>query len=199
MEVKNYSKVYRTLHWLIAISFMLLLFTIFLRLTWLNKFNVAPIIQEFLLETGQSLTDDQALTLAKKIRAPMWAWHIYFGYALVGLYTIRLLLPAFGIMKFQNPMQKNIPKVMKFQRWIYLFFYVFVVVSLITGLIIELGPKQYKKPMEEIHELGIYYLLAFIVIHFGGVLISEFTNDKGIISRIVSGKPSNSVKDKQEV
>ena len=199
MEVKNYSKVYRTLHWLIAISFMLLLFTIFLRLTWLNKFNVAPIIQEFLLETGQSLTADQALTLAKKIRAPMWAWHIYFGYALVGLYTIRLLLPAFGIMKFQNPMQKNITKVMKFQRWIYLFFYVFVVVSLITGLIIELGPKQYKKPMEEIHELGIYYLLAFIVIHFGGVLISEFTNDKGIISRIVSGKPSNSVKDKQEV
>ena len=199
MEVKNYSKVYRTLHWLIAISFMLLLLTIFLRLTWLNKFNVAPIIQEFLLETGQSLTDDQALSLAKKIRAPMWAWHIYFGYVLVGLYTIRLLLPAFGIMKFQNPMQKNIPVVMKFQRWSYIFFYVFVVVSLITGLIIELGPKQYKKPMEEIHELGIYYLLAFIVIHFGGVLISEFTNDKGIISRIVSGKPSNSVKDKQEV
>ncbi|WP_338149261.1 cytochrome b/b6 domain-containing protein [Aequorivita vitellina] len=60
-------------------------------------------------------------------------------------------------------------------------------VSLITGLIIELGPKYLKKPMEEIHVLGVYYLVAFIIIHIAGLLIAEFTNDKGIISRIVRG------------
>lgn len=191
MESKNYSKIYRVMHWLIAISFLLLLLTIFLRSTWLNKFNVAEIIQEYLAGTGQTLSEDQAITLAKKIRAPMWQWHIYIGYVLVGLYTIRLLLPVFGYMKFQNPLA-NISKTMKFQRWSYIIFYVFVVISLVTGLIIELGPKEYKKPMEEIHELGLYYLLGFIVIHFSGVLLSEFTNDKGIISRIVSGKGRNS-------
>jgi cytochrome b len=41
--------------------------------------------------------------------------------------------------------------------------------------------------MEEIHILGIYYLVAFIVMHLGGVLIAEFTDQKGIFSRIVSG------------
>ena len=41
--------------------------------------------------------------------------------------------------------------------------------------------------MEEIHILGIYYLVAFIVIHLAGVIIAEFTEQKGIISRIVSG------------
>lgn len=41
--------------------------------------------------------------------------------------------------------------------------------------------------MEGIHVLGIYYLIAFIVIHLAGVFIGEFTNQKGIISRIVSG------------
>jgi len=61
------------------------------------------------------------------------------------------------------------------------------VISIVTGLIIELGPKDLKKPMEEIHVLGIYYLIAFIAIHLGGVLIAEFTNDKGIISRIIRG------------
>jgi Ni,Fe-hydrogenase I cytochrome b subunit len=35
--------------------------------------------------------------------------------------------------------------------------------------------------------LGIYYLIAFIGIHLTGVLIAEFTDQKGIISRIVSG------------
>ena len=41
--------------------------------------------------------------------------------------------------------------------------------------------------MEEIHELSIYYLLAFIVIHFSGVLMAELGNQKGIISRVISG------------
>jgi len=76
---------------------------------------------------------------------------------------------------------------MKFQKWTYIIFYFCVIVSLVTGLIIELGPKEFKKPMEEIDVLGIYYLIAFIGIHLAGVLIAEFTDQKGIISRIVSG------------
>ena len=66
-------------------------------------------------------------------------------------------------------------------------FYICVIVSLITGLIIELGPKELKTTMEEIHVLSIYYLVAFIAIHLAGVLIAEFTDQKGIVSRIVSG------------
>jgi cytochrome b561 len=187
MEHTKYSKVYRIIHWAIAISFMLLLITIFLRLTWMNKYNVAAIIQDYLIGTGQKLSEDQLITLAKKIRQPMWDWHIYIGYALVGLFSISFILPAFGQMKFQNPFGKNLSTKMKFQKWTYIIFYLCVIVSLITGLIIELGPKELKKPMEEIHILGIYYLVAFIVIHLAGVLIAEFTEQKGIISRIVSG------------
>ncbi len=187
MEKTKYSKVYRIIHWAIAVSFLLLLITIFLRLTWMNKNNVAAIIQNYLGSTDQVLSQEQLITLAKKIRQPMWNWHIYIGYALVGLFSIRFLLPAFGPMKIQNPLGKNQTAKMKFQKWSYIIFYVCVIASLITGLIIELGPKELKKPMEEIHVLGIYYLIAFIVIHLAGVLIAEFTDQKGIISRIVSG------------
>ena len=76
MENKAYSKIYRILHWLIAFSFVLLLITIFLRLTWMNKYNVAAIIQDYLSGTNQVLSQEQAITLAKKIRQPMWNWHI---------------------------------------------------------------------------------------------------------------------------
>lgn len=117
----------------------------------------------------------------------MWNWHIYIGYVLVGLFSIRFILPIFGHMKFQNPFDKNLSAKMKFQKWIYIIFYICVIVSLLTGLITELGPKELKKTMEEIHVLSIYYLLAFIGIHLAGVLIAEFSDQKGIISRIISG------------
>lgn len=175
------------MHWAIAICMLLLLLTIFLRLTWMNKNNVSDIIQDFLATTNVTLSEDETILLAKKIRKPMWDWHIYLGYALVGLYSIRMLLPFFGQMKFTNPFRKGLTGKIKFQFSIYIIFYVCVAISLITGLLIELGPKNLKSPMEEIHVLSIYYLLAFIVLHFGGVLYAEFTTSKGIISKIVSG------------
>lgn len=187
MKNREYSAIYRIMHWSIAICMTLLLVTIFLRLTWMNKNNVALIIQDYLATTDQKLTQDQLITLAKKIRKPMWDWHIYIGYALVGLYSIRIALPFFGQMKFSNPFNKDLIIKEKFQYWTYLIFYVCVVISLITGLIIVLGPKNLKEPMEEIHVLSIYYLLAFIVIHLSGVFFSELTTQQGLISRIVSG------------
>jgi len=190
MEKLKYSKVNRVIHWAIAISFLLLLITIFLRLTWMNKYNMAAIIQDYLSGTDQVLSQDQLIALAKKIRQPMWNWHIYIGYVLVGLFSVRFILPAFGHMAIQNPLSKNLSVKVKFQRWIYLIFYACVIVSLTTGLLIEFGPKELKKPMEEIHVLGVYYLIAYIIIHLAGVLIAEFTEEKGIISRIVSGSKS---------
>ncbi|MCK0192019.1 cytochrome b/b6 domain-containing protein [Arenibacter sp. F20364] len=187
MEKTKYSKIYRIIHWAIAISFLLLLFTIFLRLTWMNKNNVAAIIQDYLSGTDQVLSQEQLISLAKKIRQPMWNWHIYIGYILTGLFSLRFILPIFGPMKFQNPFGKNLSIKEKFQKWTYIIFYLGVVISLFTGLIIEFGPKELKSSMEEIHILGIYYLIGFIVLHLAGVFIAEFTDQKGIISRIVSG------------
>jgi cytochrome b len=65
--------------------------------------------------------------------------------------------------------------------------FICLLASLVTGLVIEFGPKEYKHTMEEIHELSIYYLLGFIIIHFSGILIAEFTSEKGIISRVIGG------------
>ena len=187
MEKTKYSNIYRIIHWAIAFSFLLLLVTILLRLTWMNKNNMAVIIQSYLAGTDQVLSQDQILALAKKIRQPMWDWHIYLGYVLVGLFSIRFMLPVFGHMKFPNPFVKNLSAKVKLQKWTYILFYVFVIVSLTTGLILKFGSKEWKYPTEDIHKLGIYYLVAFIAIHLAGVLRAEFTDQKGIISRIVSG------------
>ncbi|KVV15168.1 cytochrome b/b6 domain-containing protein [Flavobacterium sp. TMP13] len=187
MKSRNYSITYRILHWAIAICFLMLLFTIFLRSTWLNKHNVAAIIQNFMADNNQTLTDEQSIQLAKKIRKPMWDWHIYIGYALVGLYAIRLLVPFLGQMKFTNPMSREFTFKEKFQYWSYIVFYVCVSVSLTTGLLMMFGPQNLAGPAENIHVLSIYYLLAFIVIHLFGVFGAELTTQRGLISKIISG------------
>lgn len=187
METTNYSRIYRIIHWTIAITFLLLLVTIFLRLTWMNKNNMADIIGAYLSGTDQSLSREQLIVLAKQIRKPMWDWHIYLGYVLTGLFSIRFILPLFGEMKFQSPLTKNLSTKQKMQKWSYLIFYVCVIISLITGILIEWGPKDWKKPLEEVHVLGIYYLVAFIVVHISGIIIAEFTDQKGIVSRIING------------
>ena len=153
----------------------------------MNKYNVAAIIQDYLSGINQVLSQEQAITLAKKIRQPMWNWHIYIGYVLVGLFIIRFIIPAFGHMKFQSPFVRNLSKKQKFQKWLYIIFYICVIISLTTGFLIEFGPKVWEKVMEDIHVLGIHYLIPFIVIHVAGVLRAEFTDQKGIISKIISG------------
>jgi cytochrome b561 len=184
---KPYSTIYRVMHWLMALSFVALLFTIFLRLTWLNKYNIADIIGPYLLENDIELSQDQLIVLAKKIRKPMWQWHIYLGYFITALFIFRFSLPFFGKMKIQNPRETKITIKEKAQRWTYILFYIFVFVSIVTGILIENGPKDYKKNLESIHNLGLYYLIPFIAIHLISVFRMEFNSDKGIVSRIISG------------
>jgi len=185
--MKTYSKTYRIMHWSIAISMLLLLITIFLRSTWLNKYNVAEILETFLKKEDIMITHDQAIKLAKSIRRPMWNWHVYLGYALTGLFAIRFALPLFGEMKFQNPLDPKNTFKEKFKAWTYIVFYICVTISLITGLLIAFGPRSIHHLMEDIHKLSIYYFVGYIVLHYAGVLQAEFKDEKGIVSKIISG------------
>lgn len=188
--LRTYSLLFRLMHWAIAFCMIGLLLTILLRLGWMNKYHMSAIIQDYMTSINQPLTEEQSIVLAKKIRKPMWEWHIYLGYALTGLYSLRMLLPLFGKLPFASPFQKPLDAKTRFQYGLYLVFYLLLAGSLITGLIIEFGPREWKKTTEEIHELSIYYLVGFMVLHIGGVLLAEFTSIPGIVSRVISGKKS---------
>lgn len=183
----TYSSIYRIMHWLIAFCMLFLLLTIILRNTWLSKDQIALIIQGFMASKDIALTEEQSIQLARQIRKPMWEWHIYAGYALTGLYCIRLLLPFFGQMKFPNPFENSLTAKDKFRLWIHVIFYVFVGISLMTGLFIKFGPENLEEIMETIHKLSIYYLLSFIVLHFGGILLAEISGKEGVVSKMIGG------------
>ncbi|MBA4302589.1 MAG: cytochrome b [Sphingobacteriaceae bacterium] len=187
MQARPFDRTFRLIHWLLAILMFLLLVTIFLRLTWLEKYSVAEIINAYAADQQIEINQDQAVTLAKKIRKPMWQWHIWLGYAITAVYVLRMLLPLFGKMRFASPKQPGLDVKTRFQYFVYLVFYVLLGASLTTGLLIEFGPDAWHETVEEIHVLSIYYFLTYMVLHLGGVFLAELTSLPGLISRIISG------------
>jgi len=188
LENKNFSLTHRLLHWLIAFAILFLMFTVFLRLTWMEKNSVAAILQDNLKALNISINQDDAIKIAKQIRKPMWDWHIYTGYFLIGLYVLRLINLYFWGIIFPNPFHRASNLKQKIQGWTSIIFYFLLSISLITGFFIVNGSPEYKDILETIHVQSIYYVVLFIILHFTGLVLAEYSNEKGIISRMIHGK-----------
>ena len=191
MEQKSFTRANRILHWLIASTFLFILLTVFLRMYWLNRDDTADIILATLTPMDVHLSRDQAVKIGKAIRAPMWDWHIYAGYFLIGLYIIRLVVMKVQGALFANPFIKNLSSKERFKSAVYLSFYLLLGVTLISGGFIELGDRQWKTSrnvMKTIHVLSLYFALAFITLHFVGLVLAELTSEKGIVSKMIHGK-----------
>lgn len=188
MKRNRYTRARRLIHWAIAATLLFTLITIFLRATWMNKENIAEIITKELSLINLEVSKDEAVSIAKSIRSPMWEWHVYSGYLLIGLYTIRMFVFMVQGVPFRNPISRSASKREKFQSWNYIFFYLLLFASLSSGFLIEHGPDSIHHLMEELHEYSLYWLLLFIVLHFMEVLLLELGEKKGIVSKMISGK-----------
>lgn len=188
LENKNFSLKHRLLHWLIAFTILFLMITVFLRLTWLEKNNVAAILQDNLQALNITLDHEDAIKIAKKIRKPMWDWHIYSGYFLMGLYVLRLINLYFSGIIFPNPFHRTSSLKQKIQGWTYIIFYFLMSISLITGFFIVNGSPDYKDFLESIHVQSIYYVVLFIILHMTGLVLSEYSSEKGIVSKMINGR-----------
>ncbi|NLR90109.1 cytochrome b/b6 domain-containing protein [Flammeovirga agarivorans] len=188
MTNSTFSAPHRILHWLIAFTMLFLTLTIFLRLEWMNKYLMSDILLDQLAKIDVSITKDQSIKIAKVIRGQMWQWHINAGYLLIVLYACRLSLNLKERgFKFTTITSSTASAKEKFQWWLYTIFYICVGGSLLTGMFVinDIGDHEL---MEDIHKLSLYYLLSFIVIHFVGVIAAELTDNKNIVSEMISGK-----------
>ena len=93
---KRYNAGFRIWHWLTVLSVFGALFTVLLRSTFLDKKAVAEILLQKLAALGVHLDPEQAIDVAKVIRAPMWEWHYIFALGLGAAIALRLLLMATG-------------------------------------------------------------------------------------------------------
>ncbi|MGQ7854405.1 cytochrome b/b6 domain-containing protein [Pedobacter sp. WC2501] len=187
MREKRFNLASRVIHWAIAFAIMFLLLTVFLRLGWMNKDAMGEILREALQKKGIQLSQADAAAIGKEIRRPMWSYHVITGYVLIGLYLIRMGITFIQGIAFKNPFSKQTSPKDKFKSWLYIIFYVLFATSLFTGFMVVNGPKEIKEIMEAIHVKSLYYMLSFIVLHIGGVLLADIGGEPGIVSKMIRG------------
>jgi cytochrome b561 len=187
----KYSASFRLWHWLNAIVVLGLLGTVFLRKTFLSWRTNSELIMTKLSEFGVQITNDQAVSIAKSIRAGMWEWHIILGYALAFLVLYRIYLyftNAKTKEKFSNlSLHKKGVEVLYYVLYTTLFF------MTLSGLFLvfykDLGfSKDFAHTVKEIHELVFNFIMYFVILHIGGVVLAELKDEKGIISNMISGE-----------
>lgn len=149
---------------------------------------MSDIITEQLSSLDIDITKKQSIKIAKVIRGQMWTWHIYAGYLMIALLSLRVVLNIKERgFKLTTITSSEASSKDKFQWVLYASFYVLVAASLMTGMFVinDIGDH---KLMEDLHKLSLYYLVGFLVMHLVGVVIAELTDQKNIISEMISGK-----------
>ena len=190
MENRTYfSLLHRFLHWTIAMGILLALFTAFLHHFWMNAHDIATTLTSSLAEKNITLSPDDAFMIARKISFPMFTWHFYAGFALVALLILRFIDFFVYGRKFISPLSKTATSRQKFQGWLYVLLYIALTLILIMGLLLRFGPRnEYHEIIDKVHVWCGYFIALFVVLHFGGLLLGEIGDDKGIVSKMINGK-----------
>ncbi len=185
--MKNYSLQLRIWHWLHAVTVLGLLGTFFLRKTFLSWRANAEILTAKLADFDIVVTAKQAAALAKAVRAPMWEWHIILGFVFAALVLWRLVMivrEGFGCEAETTHMQ-----------WVcrgYKVLYAVLTFMAVSGIVIYLYQdiglaKETAGEIKELHEIMAWGVVAFTVLHIVGVFVADNRDQKGIISKMVSG------------
>ena len=200
---KDYRAPLRIWHWANATLISLQLMTILFQKVIVKAKTAVPELQA----SGTEVSVPQARELAHIISDRIWAWHIYFGWALVALWVFRLGLQLTGPSELRfsarlmeilrryrlaPPAEKGKAGKILFAKTTYALFYLFITIMVTTGLILIYEDVSWLKGIhhlaEETHNVTMFLIIGFIVLHVVGVVWTESKEDHGLISRMVGGE-----------
>ncbi|MCD9549842.1 hypothetical protein GLP21_14520 [Photobacterium carnosum] len=187
-EQLHFPKLHRLIHWLLAFSILFILLTIFLRSTWMDKTHIAAIIQSGFNSDSLSITQQQAITIAKSIRNEMFQWHYIVGYFIGVLVFLRVYYSKKVGLFMPNPFKKNSLHD-RLQGLLYIAFYLFLASVVITGLVIHFLGHDFilYAQCKTFHKLSWWGILGFMLIHIGGVIFANGRDNKDTITKMING------------
>lgn len=209
--IKDYRAPLRFWHWgnTLLVSFQLV--TILFLKVIVSARSAVPEFLHSLDQQHVALTVQQANSFAHIISDRIWAWHIYAGWGLVAFWVLRLFLQLTGpselhfsarLMEILRryrmapPADKGKAGKILFAKSTYALFYIFITIMAATGVIMVFEDVAWLKGINplarEIHNVTMYLIIGFVVIHIAGVVWAENTEEHGLISRMVGGEASKS-------
>jgi len=205
-HIKKYSSSLRLWHWTNMLVITGSLLTVLLNATILKGRNDAPVIKSALQKAGAVVTDAQVKAATHDLSDNVWDVHVYFGYGLAALLLFRMILEFFQLadqkfIRVLKTAQHNFLSVKKRReatrhelavKIIYAVFYLLLLMMVITGLFLAFEDffepyKAIRHTVKDVHNFGMYIMLAFITVHVIGVLLAERKDSKGIISDMING------------
>ena len=201
--IKDYRVPLRIWHWANATLISLQLMTILFQKVIVKAKTAVPELQS----SGKEVSVPQARELAHIISERIWTWHIYFGWALVALWVFRLGLQLTGPSELRfsarlmeilrryrlaPPAEKGKAGKILFAKTTYALFYIFITIMVATGLIMIYEDVSWLKGIhdlaEETHNVTMFLIIGFIVLHIVGVVWAENKEEHGLVSRMVGGE-----------
>jgi|SRR6185312_15461788 len=197
----------RIWHWSTFIIILGSLVTVLFAKTLFSAKDNASLVQQNLQKDNITVSSDQAKSVAHDFNDLIWHWHIYIGYVLAALLGFRILFEFFQPKEQKViPILKNSLKYLRMPgadkketkhyiivRCLYLFFYFSLLVQASTGLFMVYsddvpGLKNIRHTAKDIHNIFMWVIISYIVIHISGVIIAELgKKDKGIVSDMIHG------------
>ncbi|MGI4738224.1 MAG: cytochrome b/b6 domain-containing protein [Janthinobacterium lividum] len=203
----DYSAAMRAWHWVNAALVSGQLLTILFQKVIVNARSAVPEFQEALTQSGGSLTEQQGRAVAHVISERIWTWHVWMGVGLAAFWlfwtVMQALDPAgrrFGARlmaaarryRLAAPAEHADARHALLAKLSYAAFYLFITLIIATGLVLIFADdvpflRSIKHLSEETHNVTMYLIIGYIVLHVVGVVWSEVTKDHGLVSRMVSG------------
>ncbi|RAK63864.1 cytochrome b/b6 domain-containing protein [Hymenobacter edaphi] len=202
----KYSGALRLWHWGNAAVIAGLLSTILFLRVIINMRGLRPKIQEVASQGGTPLGEEQLRGIGRLVSHRIWDWHIYLGVTLAVLLGWRLVaeLAAPVRQRFAHRLRRSkehqqAAPAESFRlrhsvlvKYSYLVFYLLLTVMVATGLLLVYADDvaalhRIEHTVKEIHNVNMYLLLAFIVLHLGGVVWAELNKDRNITSDMIHG------------
>ncbi|MGE4396910.1 MAG: cytochrome b/b6 domain-containing protein [Sulfurimonas sp.] len=187
----KYTAIFRVWHWLNAIVILGLVGTVLLRKGFLSYRTNSEVIMTKLSDIGVEIFKEDAVAIAKAIRAPMWEWHLILGYALAFLVVYRIALFFFDKSQKENFASLDLHK--KGVNSLYYILYATIIFMTLSGFAMYLKEElaladATVKSIKELHELVYNYFLIFIPLHVAGVVVADIREEHGLISTMINGR-----------
>jgi Ni/Fe-hydrogenase 1 B-type cytochrome subunit len=204
----DYSAPLRVWHWGNALLVTGQLLTILFLLVIVKPKALVPEFQQALGKSGGALSSDQGRAIAHIISERIWDWHIAIGLALASFWVFWLvlqltapterrftarLLAAVRHYRLAPPAEHADARHALLAKLTYAAFYLFISVMVVTGLALTWADDvawlhSIEHSVKEVHNVTMYLIIGFVVVHVVGVVWAELTKDHGLISRMVGGE-----------
>lgn len=204
----DYSAPLRVWHWGNALLVTGQLVTILFLMVIVNARSAVPEFIKTSSKDGVVPTEQQGRAFAHIISDRIWDWHIGIGLALAAFWLLRVALELRGPaeVRFSTrllvvarkyrlapPAEKRGALHDLLVKLTYAAFYSFLTVMVVTGLLLTWADDvaflhRIEHTVKDVHNVTMYLILGFFILHLSGVVWAEITDEHGLISRMIGGK-----------